>query len=715
MGKKHRSNFGKNVLKASGSNQNQFDQLLSHVGRQIDAGQLGPAETALQQILQQQPHNGRALYLMGVLAHRMGHIETAAELVEQAIKSLPKVALYHLSLTEMYRQLGRLDIALIHGKKAVKLDRSNAVAHSSLGFVYFDSKKYDQAATCQQHAVKLNPNLVQALNNLGCIYGERGENEKAVKYFRKVIKLSPGYLEARSNLGAALVQLERPKEAIVELNAVLQANRGYPDAHANLGAALLLLEQYDQAEAAYRKCLALQPGNVAALVGLASTLKRQNHLSEARRLVDQVLTIEPDKSEAYSLLGEIYLANERYTEAETAFHKAMELDSGLISAHLGLGQIKMEIGQIDEACASFEHAIDMFPNDIMPYTSLARARQLSRDAPSLARMEAEMGKIDELTPTKAVSLYFALGKTYDGLKEYDKAFPLLVEGNRLKRALVKYSGDQFDEVCNNIMTFFSRDNVDQLRGAGAYSDVPIFILGMPRSGTTLVETIIAAHPKVHGAGELQELSNVARQPHPDAAPLDYPRSLKSITQDDLTSMGTRYVDALCARAASARHITDKMPSNYLMLGLIHLILPNAKIVHIKRNALDTCLSVFMQLFNSKTQPHSYDLSEIGRYYVNYARLMEHWREVLPDSAFYELRYEDLVYDKESETRRLIDYCDLKWNDACLESHKSSRSIKTASVAQVRQPVYTSSIGRWRNYEKYLQPLIDALGPYASID
>lgn len=713
MSKKQRTNHGKSTRKKSGTDQTQFDQLLQRIAQQMDAGELAPAEAALRQILQQQPGNGFALYLLGVLAHRTGHLEDAVGLIEKAIVSLPKAALFRRSITEMYRRLGRLDAAIVHARMAIRLEPSNAVAHSNLGIIYYDRNEYDQALACQQNALRLDPNLPQALNNLGCVLAERGEREQAVESFRKVLEMEPGNLEARNNLGAVLTDLERPKEAVVELDTLLQAVPDYADAYSNLGAALLLLEQSERAEAAFRRNLELRPGNVTDLMGLARALKKQDRLGEAQTLVEQVLALEPDRAEAYSLSGEIHMLSESYVEAENAFHKALELNPGSDGAYLGLGQVQTELGRLDAASVSFEQAMAIDPNNIMPHIFLARIRNLSHGEPSLVRLEAEMERIDSLIPEKALPLHFVLGKTYDGLQEYAKAFFHFAEGCRLKRGQVQYAADDFAAVCANIMAYLSRDNIDRLRGAGDPSDMPIFVLGMPRSGTTLVETIIASHPMVHGAGELTDLLDIAAQPYPDGDSPGYPLSLRDVTQDALTAMGARYVEGVSVRADAVRHITDKNPFNFLALGLIHLIMPNAKIVHVRRNPLDTCLSGFTQLFNADTQAYSYDLAEIGGYYANYARLMEHWYDVLPDGAFCELQYEELVADKEGQIRRLIDYCGLEWNDACLESHKSGRSVKTASITQVRQPVYTSSVGRWRHYEEYLQPLLDALGRYAS--
>ena len=247
--------------------------------------------------------------------------------------------------------------------------------------------------------------------------------------------------------------------------------------------------------------------------------------------------------------------------------------------------------------------------------------------------------------------------------------------------------------------------------AGDPSDVPVFVLGMPRSGTTLTEQIIASHPDVHGAGELRDLMQVAQQQVSNGLFQTFPDSLADLTPQTLSAWGRQYVDGLRQRAPDARRITDKMPANYLALGLIPLILPHAKIIHVKRNPVDTCVSCFTRLFN-RHQDATYDLAELGRHYASYARLMQHWREVLPAGTFHEVQYEELVANTEQQARALIEYCGLEWNEACLDFHKTKRNIRTASVTQVRQPIYASSVERWRHYEKYLGPLLAGLGEFA---
>ncbi len=687
------------------------EQALAQAGQQVDAGQLQSAERILRQILQRQPRNAFALHLLGIIAHHAGRAELAVELIGKAIEILPTNAQFHTNRGEMCRILKRLDEAIHHGEQAVRLDPAHATAHSNLGIAYYDKKDYERAAACQHKALELSPSLVQALNNLGSIQRDLKDKEGAITYYRKVLEIAPDYLEAMNNMGAVLTELQKPEEAVVELLKVIRARPQYHDAHCNIGNAFLALEEFDKALAAFNQTLALSPDNTGAIMGLARVYKERERLDEARATADRALLLAPEKAEAHCLSGDIYTKVEEYELAEAAYRKALALDEKLLSAYLGLGQLQLELGQIDASQASFQKAMEIDPNEISPHVSLAHARKIKPGDPSLERLETEAEHIDTMPSSKAMSLHFALGKSYDDLKEYDKAFPHFAEGCRLKRARIQYSADNHDSACKNIRDFFSKETIDQLRGGGDPSDVPIFVLGMPRSGTTLTETIIASHPDVYGAGELHDLLAIANQPIAGVRSEGYPLSMRGVTRDDLARAGARYVAGLRERCATAKHITDKMPANYLAVGLIHLMLPNAKIIHIKRNAADICLSCFTKLFNN-SQYHTYDLAELGRYYVNYAKLMEHWRNVLPQGAFYEVQYEELVADKEAQTRRLIEYCGLEWNDACLESHKTERSIKTASITQVRQPVYTSSVERWRPYEKHLQPLFEALGKYA---
>ena len=684
-----------------------IEQALHLAERHQAAGQLQQAEMLLQQILQARPKHAFALHLMGVIAHQAGNTEQAVRLLSQAVASLPTVAQFHSNLGEMCRILKRLDEAVLHGERAIALDPRSATAHGNLGIAYFDRKELDKAEACQKKALSLNPNLASALNNMGSILRERKDREGAMNYYRQVLAISPNHLESINNLGAVLTETEQPEEAVKVLAQAIRIAPKYAEAHCNIATAFLSLEQTDKAAAGFKNALALKPDYPEAYQGLAKFYQEKKNLAEAGAMASKALELAPEKPEVYSLLGAIYSEGGYPEKAEACFTKAMQLDPDLMSAHLGKGHLLMEQGKIEDAEASFRHALGLDEKNLGARLSLTQVKTVEAGDQNMAALILEAEKLGEMRETKALPLHFALGKCYDDTKQYDLAFQHYLEGCRLKRKRVQYSANDNDLAGQNIRSFFSREKIDGLRGVACQSDLPIFVLGMPRSGTTLTEQIIASHPQVYGAGELHDLLELVNHPKADA-PQGYPTSLQTMTQDDLKIFGEKYVAGLHARKPEARHITDKMPANFNCLGMIHLMLPNAKVVHVKRNPVDTCLSCFTRLFN-KSQYQSYDLSEIGRYYRNYALIMDHWRTVLPPGAFYEVQYEDLVADNENQARALIKYCGLEWDDACLESHKTERSIRTASVTQVRQPIYNTSVERWRKYEKHLGPLLEALG------
>ncbi len=671
------------------------------------SGHLQQAEQLLRQILQAQPQYAPALHLLGVIAHQAGNIEVATQLIAQAIAIQPDVALFHSNLCEMYRQLNQLDDALVHGEKAVELDIGNASAHSNLGIVWYDKGELDKAEACQKKALEINPTLIAALNNLGSIYRGKKDLDTAEAYYRKVLSIAPQYLESINNLGAVLTEKECPEQSVVLIQQALNMNPDYADAYHNMAIAQLMLEQEDEAEKSFHRELQLQPHKASPYLGLGQLYLSKQKLSEAENMANKALEISPDDAKVYCLLGDIHTQSGFPEQAESDYERALSIDPDLEGAHLGLGHLQMEQGKMDAARASFLRALQVNPDSMGAKLSLVQVGKVKEGDEHMEALIEEAKGLDDMLETKALSLHFALGKCFDDIKQYDKAFPHFLKGNQLRRKRLSYSADAHSQYVDRIQRFFSMENIAQLRSEACSSDLPVFVLGMPRSGTTLTEQIIASHPDVHGAGELPDLLDLANNPKGMGGG-EYPDSLEHITQVELKLLGERYVKGLRERNPDAKHITDKMPANFLCLGLIHLILPQAKIIHVRRNPVDTCLSNFTKLFGHKSQPQSYDLTEMGRYYRDYARLMEHWRKVLPQDAFYEVQYEALVTNKEEETRKLIAYCGLAWDDACLHSHKTERIVRTASISQVRQPIYTSSVERWRKYEQYLTPLIDAL-------
>lgn len=680
-----------------------------------ETNQFNQANILLRRILAAAPRHAPALHLLGVITHQLGDTQTAVKLIEGAIKIMPDEALFYANAGEMHRILKNIDSAIHYGQKATNLAPDNATAHSNLGIAYYDSGDLEQAEACQKRALEISPNLPAALNNLGSIQHDRKNLDSAAEYYKKSVAAAPNYIESISNLGSVLTEKELPDEAIKLLLPLIQANPNFADAHCNIANAFLIKEAFDKAEFGFKRALALKADYPEANLGLAKVLQEQRHFTAALEHAEQAKKLSPEKADIYSLIGGIYSEYGYPEKAKEAYAKALELDKNLVSAYLGRGHQLMESGDIKGAANDFKHALDLEPDNLAARLAIAQVKKVKPDDENMAALMTEAETVESLPETKAIPLHFGLGKCYEDTKQYDLAFKHYQAGCQLKRKRIEYSADNNDLITKNIIETFSKENIERWRGDGFASELPIFVLGMPRSGTTLTETIIASHPMVYGAGELNDILEIAAENRGNGAISDtsigYPLNLQGITQAELRTMGEGYIRGLQARAPSSPRITDKMPANFNCLGLIHLMLPKAKIVHVKRNPVDTCLSCYTRLFH-KSQFQSYDLEEIGRYYRNYATLMEHWRNVLPAGSFYEIQYEDIIADAEGQSRALIDYCGLEWNDACLDFHKTERNIRTASVTQVRQPIYKTSVEKWRHYEKHLGPLLNALGDLA---
>ncbi len=306
-----------------------------------------------------------------------------------------------------------------------------------------------------------------------------------------------------------------------------------------------------------------------------------------------------------------------------------------------------------------------------------------------------------------MELHFALGKAHADIGSHDSAFRHFAAANALKRRQIEYDEAARLGFFERIIAAFTPDTMRRLAGCGDPSTLPIFVVGMPRSGTTLVEQVLASHPLVFGAGEISDLDTVMKAVAGSDGTQRLPEAIATMSGEQVRRIGAQYCDRIAALAPKAQRITDKMLPNFLWIGLIHLALPNARIIHVQRDPADTCLSCFSRLFAGDL-PFTYDLAELGRYYQAYASLMAHWRAVLPEGAMIEVKYEELVADFPAQARRLVDYCGLEWDDRCSAFYETRRPVTTSSAAQVRLPIYQDSIGRWQSYAPWLGPLLDEL-------
>jgi len=547
----------------------------------------------------------------------------------------------------------------MYNKKAVKCYEA--------GRVFQRKGKLPDAERAYKKAIKINPDLVEAHTNLGNVLLNRGRLKEAFNSHRKALKLVPGHPMLLNNLGNVLQMQGENEKAIDWFNKAITRDPNYADAHNNLGNALRGLGSFGEAVASYKCAILINPG----LAG------------------------------AYNNLGNILMELGELDDAVINFRKAIEIDPGHIEAHNGLGTALTDMGEIDKAIVSYRRAIEINPENANVYRALSNNKKFVDYDDDIRSMES-LYSSESISDEQKMHLAFGLGKAYEDIGEYQKSMQFVLQATRLKRASIDYSISESEELFRIIKATFSLEFFSDRKGMGNPDATPIFILGMSRSGTSLVEQILASHPDVFGAGELDDLSCLVGETGAAGTQSKFPANCVDFDSEVLKKLGREYITGIRSRSKNTKFITDKMPHNFLYIGLIKAILPNARIIHCSRNPMDNCLSLFKHYF-SEGHTYSYDMTELGQYYNLYLDLMEYWRNTLP-GFIYDQSYERLVADQENQTRQLLDYCNLPWDDACLDFHKTRRKVGTASNAQVRRPIYKDSVNLWKRYEQQLEPL-----------
>ena len=605
-------------------------------------------------------------------------------------------------------KIGRFADAARLYRQVARLEPRNVEALRLLGSVRMRQDNFAEAERAFRKAVKIDARSADAHIELGVVLCRLGRLADAVSSYQRAIELKPDYAGAHNNLGITLRELGRLDEAIASYLRATELEPGYAEAHYNLGNALNAAGRLDEAVTSYRAAIAIKPDYAGAHVNLGNNLRQAGRFDEAAGSYRRAVEIAPGYAEAHRNLGIVQFERNQFDEAIANYRAALAVKPDYAEASADLGNALRTLGRLDEARHAFEEAVRLAPEAAGFYHGLADSKRFAAGDQHLAAMEKLARNLPALADEDQIRLHFALAKAFADLAEYKRSFRQLLTGNRLKRRQVSYDEPALLSQFERIRAVFTPALVQDKRGLGDPSPVPIFVIGMPRSGTTLVEQILASHPAVHGAGELSDFYDaVARLAVRESITQPYPGLVSEMTGPRLFDLGADYLSHVGSRAPTAERITDKMPGNFVAAGFIHLALPNARIIHIRRDPIDTCLSCFATLF-AANQPFAYDLGELGRYYRAYAALMDHWRGVLPEGVMIEVQYEDVVADVEREARRIVAHCGLDWNDACLAFHRTQRPVRTASMVQVRQPIYQSSIGRWRPYKDMLGPLVKAL-------
>lgn len=453
----------------------------------------------------------------------------------------------------------------------------------------------------------------------------------------------------------------------------------------------------------YRKALASQPDLIAALGNLGLALESQGEMEEAIDCYEKIIALRPDDEKAHNNLGLVMKSQGRLEEASAYLQKAVELKPGFAEAHNNLGNVQKERGEVKEALASFDRAIAHKPDFAEARYNASQSRKCA-DPAEVGVLEALLKK--ETGDAGRVGLHFALGKALADLERYPEAFRHYLEANRLVRKGVHYDAAGEEGTFQRHREIFDRAFFESRQDFGAQDDAPIFIVGMMRSGTTLIEQILASHPEVHGAGELPYITRMLEKRAGSREAGRFPEALAQLNADESRGLGEAYLATIRRLAPDARFVTDKMPSNFLHLGAIRLLLPRARIIHAVRAPEDICLSIFRTRFTDR-HAYAYNLAEIGHYYRLYQGMMDHWRDLFPASIL-DVSYEQLTADQEGESRRILDHCGLSWDDRCLRFHETVRDVTTASSVQVRQPMHQKSVGGWRRYEQQMRPFLQAL-------
>jgi tetratricopeptide (TPR) repeat protein len=683
---------------------------IAMAGQLYSRGQYAQAERVCRQIIEARPANGDAHNILGVSLAALGRTEDGLAALRRAVKLNAQAPSYYANLGEILRQSGKIDEAAEALETAVKLDPNNAQALNNLGIVQYERKKFTDAVDYYHKALALNPNMAEALNNLGNALRMTGDLDGAIDAYQEALTQRAVYPEVYNNLGTLLQQDRRIEEAEHALRKAIQQSPHYVEAHNNL--AQLLFAEKNEVEAlrVLGEALKFAPKNVQTLTITAKIQLKRNNLQAAEQAARLALGEEPDNAEVLTLLGQVLHETDRYEEALEVLDRAVAKSPDNPEALNFYGVALKSVGRLDEARDYILRALKL--NDAM-YGAYANLNDLIDFSEGVGEeLFNRMDAIFETVPNREVepflALHFAYAKALDDRGQHEKALDHYIVGGRMKRAQLDYKESETFGFFDGIKAAFPKEAFEKRQYQGLDDDRPVFIVGMPRSGSTLVEQILSSHPDVYGAGEVKYLARALGQLRDRFPSLPkYPDMVAKITPAQLDITAKNYQQALAQGAGDATRITDKLLTNYFFLGLINLMFPNAKVIHTRRDPVDTCLSGFTKLFKDD-MPHSYDLAEIGRYYGKYRELMEHWEEVLPDGFMTSVDYEDVVADTEKEARRLIAFLGLQWNEKCLDFHNSDRPVKTASVAQVRRPIYKTAVRRWKKYGSGLQPLVDAI-------
>ncbi|MCA8910941.1 MAG: tetratricopeptide repeat protein, partial [Planctomycetes bacterium] len=661
----------------------------------------------------------------------------AIELIQQAIQIRNDVPAMHSNIAEAYRAMGRNGDAIAHARTALKLqpnyhacranlalalaaDRQldeaekelrrvieaeprNALAWNNLGNVLREAKKQDSALAATHKAVQIEPNNPEFLSNLGQLLVEDGDYEEARDRLENAVKLAPRMAAARNNLGNLYRELGMLPEAANQYDEALKLQPNLAITHNNQGQLHQQKGEYDAAFKWYQQSLQLNPRDTKTICNFASGLVEVERRDDAEKLYRAALQIDPQHVPALCGLGGLARRDAKLEEARDYFQRAIYADPKSAGGHSGLAGIYSEEGKFEETERELREVIRLERAPGGAYEVLANTLRKKLPEADVKHMRELLGEVSPARPRARVGLLFGLGTWCDQTGHYEEAAQRLdeanaIEGESLRQRGLSYKPEEHARWIDDMIRVFDQAYFERVKGWGLDTEIPVFVLGLPRSGTTLAEQVLASHPKVHGADELR-LARESLLSVPGVLGLNesVPDCIPRLTRDAVQQISTAHLDKLRAHDPAAERIVDKMPENYVNIGMIVTMFPNARIIHMQRDFRDVATSCWNVHFGQIRWAN--DKQHIASHFANYKRVMQHWHEVLPGRIL-DMPYAGMVDDLETQARRMLDFCGLEWDPACLEFHKTERTVRTASLAQVRQPIYKKAVERWRNYEPW---------------
>jgi tetratricopeptide (TPR) repeat protein len=590
---------------------------------------------------------------------------------------------------------------------------------SDLGLLLLQTRRAEEAAEVLRKAVDRDPADGDGWLNLGKALALLGQGQAADEAFEKSFDLNP---ERKAlALAAEHQQQGRPEQAERMLRELLRSQPENIDALRLLGVLSYSAGRLPEAERLLRRTTQLAPDFAEAQIDLAKVYKEQHRLEDAIAALDRAVELEPGNFQSHFLLASVLSPAARTDDAVAAYRKALELRPRHAGAWLGLGHALKTAGAQEEAIAAYRECLRLKPGSGETWWSMANLKTYQLSDEDIEAMEQQLAKRvaheagreeDEegFSTQSRVNMLFALAKAWEDRGDFQRAWQYYEEGNSTQRMEENYDPVRTEVINDEIISVFNPEFLQANEGLGHHSNEPIFIIGLPRSGSTLLEQILASHSQVEGTSELPYvgvITNSASRNRADG--LMYPRALRDASPENWAKMGQQYLDlARIHRGEGLPRFIDKMPNNFPHVGLLHLVFPNCRIIDARRYPLDSCLSCYRQLF-ARGQSFVYDQTDIGEYFLQYQRMMDYWHQVLPGRVL-TVQYEDMVTDFDAQLARLLDYCGLPFEESCSRFWETDRPVRTASSEQVRQPIYTGSIHRWRRYEPELAELIEVLQP-----